>query len=274
MKEKQFKFHSEFKLECPSLIAGWVDDAGGIGSGVTGYLRRKLKSYLLAEIEPMGFFPLNGVVIRDDIARFPESKLYYCPEKELLLFESDSPHGDWYRFLNTIIDMAQFHCRLDEIYTIGGMISLSAHTAPRQVMAVASMPEAKAVISGYNIDTTMNYETPSGQRPTLSSYLIWLAGQRKIKGASVWVPIPFYLTSVDDTQSWRMLLEFFDKRFGLGLDFSDLDQKIEEQYEKLNRARTTSPELDGYIKRLETSQPLTQDENDKLVMDIEEILKN
>ena len=273
MEEKLYKFHEEIKLECPSMIIGWNEDAGGIGTGVVSYLVKKLKGRLLAEIEPTGFFPLNGVTIRDDVARFPESKLYYCPENELLLFESDSPHADWYRFLNTVIDMAQFHCRLNEIYTIGGMIALNAHTAPRRVTAVASLPEEKAEIRGFEIDSAMNYETPEGQRPTLSSYLIWVAGQRKIKGASIWAPIPFYLTSVDDPQSWRMLLIFFDKKFGLNLNFADLDRSIAAQNEKLSQARLNTPELDEYIKRLETNQPLSQEENDKLVMEIEEILK-
>ena len=129
MNDKPYKFQAEIKFECPSLIVGWNGDAGNLGSGILGYLKDKLKCLLLAEIEPTGFFPLNGVQIVDDVARFPESRLYYCPGKELLLFETDAPHSDWYRFINTVFDMAQFHCRLNEVYTIGGMISFNAHTA-------------------------------------------------------------------------------------------------------------------------------------------------
>ena len=130
------------------------------------------------------------------------------------------------------------------------------------------------VINENILPATMNYETPEGQRPTISSYLIWAAGQRQLKGASMWVPIPFYLTSLDDPQSWRTLLEFFDKRFGLNLDFADLDQAAARQNERLSQARSKTPELDEYLKRLETNQPLNQEDNEKLVREIEEILKD
>ena len=139
-------------------------------------------------------------------------------------------------------------------------------------MAVAGTPEAKLNFPSFGVDASMNYETPEGQRPTLSSYLIWVATQRNIQSAAMWVPIPFYLTAADDPEAWSALLKFFDKRFGLGLDFTDLNRLVTDQNDKLSRARESSAELDGFLDRLETNQPLSQDENDKLMKDIDEIL--
>jgi predicted ATP-grasp superfamily ATP-dependent carboligase len=272
MQEKSCRFYDKVKFDCPSLIVGWKEDAGAIGSGVLEYLRDKLNAKLFAEIEPTGFFPLNGVTVNDNIAIFPECRFYYSSEKHVMLFEGHSPHTDWYRFLNTMIAVSMENCRLSEVYTVGGMISMAPHTTPRQVMAVSGSAEAKLNLQNCGLDTSMDYETPDGQRPTLSSYLVWLAARQKIKGASVWVPIPFYLTSVSDPEACELLLRFFDSRFGLGLDFTELEREIADRRQILDRARGDNAEMDEFLKRLESNLPLTQDENDKLIQDVEEVL--
>jgi proteasome assembly chaperone (PAC2) family protein len=270
---KLFEFHDEFKFECPSLIVGWDEETGQIGSGVIRYLKDHLNSRLLAEIEPADFFPLNGVSVQDSVARFPKSRLYICADKELLLFESNSPYSEWNKFLNTLLDMAQFHCRITEVYAIGGMISLGAHTIERQLMGVANSPEIKHLLNRFDVDVSMNYETPDGQRPTLNSFLLWIAKQRNILAASMWVPVPFYLTSVPDPQSWRKILDFFNARFALNLDFHDLDLAIKTQVEKLAQARGTIPELNEFLNKIESDQTLTQEQNTRLINEIEETLK-
>lgn len=214
MSETLFKLHDDIKFECASLVVGWYEDPGNMGYGVLNFLRDKLNCRLLAEIEPAGYFPLNSVLITDDVALFPESKLYYCPEKELLLFLSYSPTGDWNKFLNTLFDMASYHCRLQQIYTMGGLVTLNAHTAPRQLSAVVNTALMKKFVSGSEVDTSLDYETPEGQRPTMNSFLMWIAKERDVPAAGLWIPVPFYLTGVEDPAGWVKILEFLDKRFG------------------------------------------------------------
>lgn len=273
MSEISFKLHDDVKFECASLIVGWYEDSGNTGYGSLNYLKDKVNCRLLAEIEPAGYFPMNNILISDDVAQFPESKLYYCPEKQLLLFLSSSPSGDWYKFLNTVIDMASYHCRLQQIYFLGGMVTLNSHATPRQISAVVSAAGVKKLIQGDEIDTSMDYETPEGQRPTMNSFLMWIAKKRGIPGAGFWIPVPFYLAGVDDPRGWLKILEFLDKSFDLGLDFADLDKIISAQEAKISRARNENGELDELFKRLETGQLLTPEENEKIVANIEEVLK-
>ncbi len=268
-----FKIHNDIKLECASLVVCWRQDAGRIGSGIAEYLVSKLDGRLFGEIEPTSFFPLGGVTVEDDIAQFPQNKLYFCPGKELLVFCGDSPHTEWHRFLNAILDLAGYRCRINEIYTIGGMVSLSAHTIPRQVMGVVNSISMKQVLQQYAVDSSLDYETPETQRPTLSSYLLWIAKQRNISGASLWSPIPFYLTGTTDPEAWLKTLIFLDAKFNLGLDFTELDAEINNINERLAKARRDYPELNDYLNRLETNEGLTIEENEKLVKDIEEFLK-
>jgi predicted ATP-grasp superfamily ATP-dependent carboligase len=268
-----YRIYDDIKLECASLIICWTQDAGNIGPGVADYLISRLNARIFGEIEPAGFFPLGGVIIENDVAQFPQSKLYHCPDKNLLIFLSDTPRAEWHRFLNAIFDLAGYRCRLTEIYTIGGMITISPHTLPRQLMGFANSAQMKVVLRQHGAESTMDYETPENQRPTINSYLLWLAKQRNIAGASLWSPIPFYLTGTADPSAWRKVLEYLNGRFELGLEFTGLDKETENINERLAKARQEYPELNDYLNRLEANEGLTVEENEKLVSDIEDFLK-
>ncbi|MCK4242585.1 MAG: PAC2 family protein, partial [Dehalococcoidia bacterium] len=249
------------------------EDAGKLGTRVIDYLNKKLGGEEFGGIEPADFFPLGGVSIEDDVAQFPESKFYCCQEKNLVIFKSNSPRSEWYKFLNSVLDVAEHYCHTKELYTIGGMVSLSAYTAPRQLLAITNSPEMKTALSPYDLARDMDYETPPGQRPTLSAYLLWAARRRNIPGTSLWVPIPSYLVSTEDPKACRKAVQFFDNRFGLGIDFRDLDEEVARQNEKIAELRNRFPELDDYFHRLESNLSLTEEEHGKLIKEIEEFLR-
>lgn len=255
-----------------SLVVGWTEDAGRLGARVIDYLGKKLGALEFAQIDLPEFFPLSGVVVEDDIVQFPETRFYVCPEKGLLFFKGHSPRTEWYRFLNAILDIGEL-CHIRELYTMGGMVSLSTHTASRDLLAVANSPETKAILQEYNIASDMSYETPPNQRPTLSSYLLWVAKKRNVPGISLWVPTPFYLVSVEDPQAWKKAAEFFNSRFSLGIDLADLDEAISKQNQRIGELTTRTPEIEHYIWKLERNLALTEEENQKLVREMEEHLK-
>ncbi len=261
------------KLQHPSLVVGWSVDASTLGTKVTDYLNRKLGGQSFCEIEPVEFFTLGGVAIEDNLVQFPESKFYACPENDLVVVKSTPPSHEWYKFLNLILDIAEHYCQVKELHTIGGMVSLSAHTAPRQLMGIFNSPDLKQDLRHYNLTGGLDYETPPGQRPTLNSFLLWAAERRNITGISLLVPIPFYLVAVNDPKAQKRVLEFFNQRFDLGIDFSDLDEEIESQDRKIARARDSSPDIDNSIRRLESNLRLSAEEHQKLVGEIKEFLK-
>ena len=128
-------------------------------------------------------------------------------------------------------------------------------------------------MSRYHLGGELDYETPHGQRPTLSSSLLWVAERRNIPGVSLWVPVPFYLVAWNDPKAQRRVLEFFDQRFNLQIDFDDLDEEIKGQNEKIAQARNRSPEIDGAISRLESNLGLSEEEGEKLVNGLGEFLR-
>jgi predicted ATP-grasp superfamily ATP-dependent carboligase len=271
-KENPLRIFRKPEFQNSSLVVGWSEDAAKLGTKVMGYLKRKLGGQEFAEIEPEGFFPLGGVAVENDVAQFPESKFYFCQNQNLAILESNSPTGEWYKFLSSVLDVAEYYCQAKEVYTIGGMISVSAHTTPRRLIAITNLPQTKETLRHYDLIGNMDYETPPGQRPTLNAFLLWAAARRNIAGVSLWVPIPFYLVGTNDPQACRKTLEFLDQRLNLGLDFSELDEEIAKQNRRLAQARNQFSELDDYIRRLESNLNLTEEENEKLIKGIEEFL--
>jgi proteasome assembly chaperone (PAC2) family protein len=267
------KIYKEPDLHRSSLVLGWSEDVGNLGLKATGYLNQKLEGQEFAEIEPKDFFPLGGVAIKGNLAQFPQSKFYACQKHELVVFQSDSPVAEWYKFLNSALDVAEHHCRLKELYILGAMVSVSAHTTPRELLAVVNSAEMKEVLSRYDLARDLDYQTPPGERPTLNSFLLWIAKGRNIPGVSLWVPIPFYLAAVEDAQAQKKVLSFLNERLDLKIDFSDLDQKIREQNEQLARARSRFPQIDDYINRLESNLMLSEEENGELIKKIEDFLR-
>ena len=267
------KIYSEPDFSQSSLVLGWNEDAGNLGRKVTDYLNRKLKSQEFAEIQPEDFFPLGGVAIEGNLAQLPDSKFYACQELELVVFQSDSPRIEWYKFLNLILDVAEHHCQVKELYIIGSMISFGAHTSPRQLFTVVNSAEIKEALNQYDLVRDMNYQTPAGERPTLTSFLLWISKGRNVPGVSLWVPIPFYLAAMEDPQAQKKVLSFLSERLHLEIDFSDVDQEIREQNEQLARARSLFPKIDDYINRLESNLMLSEKENEELIRKIEEFLR-
>jgi proteasome assembly chaperone (PAC2) family protein len=255
------------------VVVVWNQDVGRLGPKVADYLVNELGGRELGEISPEGFFSLGGVTVEGDVARFPESKFYRCQAEDFVIFKSDVPRFDWYGFINTVLDVSEKYFKISRIYTVGGMMLTSAHTTPRNLLAVVNSPEMKGILANYDVLHDMDYETHEDQRPTFSSYLLWAAGKRGIPGACLWAPVPFYLMTVEDPQACKKVLEFLNEHLELNVNFEAIDGEIIEQNQKIALARSQSPDLDGYISKLETNLGLMADEGEKLVKKIDDLLR-
>ena len=268
-----FRLQGGHRLEKPALIVAWLEDAGGLGLRTVDYLIEALGCREFGEILPEGFFPMAGVNVVDDVAQFPQSKFYISDEGNLLIFRSNIPRTGWHGFLSAVLDVAGHDCNVSEMYTLGAMISPAAHTSPRLLISVVNDKAVKEELAAFGVTTGMDYETPPGQKPTLSSYLSWLAGQREIRGVNLWVPVPYYLASIDDPRACKRLVYFFNSKFDLGVDFTKLDGQIAQQDDRIARLFERSPELEAFVRRLEAGDGLDGEESEKLAREMAEALK-
>lgn len=240
---------------------------------VVDFLNKKLEAEDSGEIEPWPFFNLGGVLIVNDVLWFPESKFYWCQEKNLLIFKSSAPDREYYRFLSTIIDIAQNHYRVNELYTIGGIISATSHSNPGKVFATVNRPELKKALLSCGAETGLDYHTPPGGRPTLSSFLLWVAKRREVAGASLWGEVPFYLAATEDPRAGKQMLAVLNKRFDLGMDLGELDRAIEEQNEKIEELKRQNAAISRFIEMLDRGIAISETETEQLAREVTEFLE-
>jgi len=258
---------SQPELENASLVVGWQGDAGKLGPKVIDYLNKHIRGKSFCEIEPEKFFPLSGVAIDNNIAQFPVSRFYAGTRKDLVIFESNQPPHERFQFLNSVLDVGEYYCKIKELYTISGTIAPIAHTTPRRLMAVFNQPEFQRRLRQHELED-MTWEGP----PAISSFLLWLAQRRDIPGVSLWPEVAFYLAATEDPQAVKSVLSFFNGRFDLSLDFTELDSEIKEQNEKLALLRREDAQIDRYIRTLEVSMSLNEEEQLKLARSVAEFL--
>lgn len=263
-----FKFSEQPEFENPTLIVAWEEDAGKLSPRVIDYINKKLRGRSFCEIEPVGFFSLEGVAIEKDTAQFPEGRFYCSERSDLVIFRGNEPRFERHKFLNAISDLAQHYCKIQELYTIGGTISPIAHTSSRRILAVFNQPEIQQELSGYGLKN-MNWQGP----PAMSSYLLWIAKKRAIRGVSLWTEIPLYLAPGEDFQAMKTTLSFLDRKFSLALDFTELDEEIKGQNIKIDRLRQQDQEIDRCIRMLESELSLSGEEQLELTKKVTEALE-
>lgn len=256
-----------------SLLVCWDMDAGQVGPKVFGCLNSCLDLELFAEIDPCDFFTLGGVLVENDVARFPQIKMYHVKNSRLVILRSASPRFEWHKYLSTVFEIAENICKVREVYTVGGIVSVSAHTVPRILMANLNSGEIREKLSRFDVAMNMDYETPPGQRPTMSSYMSWAAGRRNIPAVNLWVPVPFYMVGIEDLPSCTRVMGFLEARFQLGLNTASLDNDIRRQNHKINSIIEHYPDLRDTIRKLESNNALTDAESGRLLEVMGEELK-
>jgi proteasome assembly chaperone (PAC2) family protein len=262
-----FEIYQTPQMQSPSLIVSWqTQDSGKLGSKVTNFLNEKLGGQEIAEIKPLGFFAFGGIRFKDDLVQAPECQFWAYEKDNLLVLKSDEPLFEHYRFLNLVLDFAEYHCQAKEVYTLSGALSYFAHTNPRKILTVFNRPELKTKLQGYGLEE-MTWEGP----PAISSYLLWVARRRGISGVSLWPEIPFYLAAREDPQAIKVTLSFLNRRFDLGLDLEGFDSEIKYQNEKIAQLRREDSEINKYISMLESGQRLNEEEQLKLARGVYEL---
>lgn len=269
MEESLFEIYRTLQLQSPSVIVTWqTRDIGKIGTRVADFLKEKLAVKEVGEVKPLGFFSLGGTVFKDDLIQVPESKFWACEKNNLLIFKSYEPKYEWYRFLDAVLDFAEYQCKTKELYTVSGTVASSAHTNTRKILTVYNQPEFQKELGSYGLED-LTWEGP----PAISSYLLWQAQRRGTPGASLWPEVPFYLAPEEDPMAIKASLSFLDRRFNLGLDLTEFDLEIKKQNEKLAQLREKNSEVNKWMGMLERGLSLGEDEQMKLVKEVSKLLE-
>jgi predicted ATP-grasp superfamily ATP-dependent carboligase len=258
-KPEVFRFSSQPRLEKPPLVIGWTMDAGDVSRGVGDFLAEAMGGHSFCQIEPTDFFAVGGVTVEGNVAEFPQSRFFHDERNNVLVLRSDEPQASKYEFLGAVLDMAE-HYRVESLYTVNGIASMIAHTSPRRAFGVFSDGDIRERLRWY-MPLGLSWHGP----PHLSTYLLWLAKQRHIPAASLWVEVPFYLADYQDAQAVKTAASLLGHIIGWDYGVSDLDLRVIEQDETLAELRQEDPEIDARIQALEQDETLDTEEQAELV---------
>ncbi|MCX8116769.1 MAG: PAC2 family protein [Desulfobacterota bacterium] len=260
MERDLFKVDASVDLHHPPLLVIWQgQDIGQLCSKGIDDLIKKLGGIEVGALDPVPFFSFGGVRFKDDLVQIQESKFWALKEQNLLIFKSDEPEFEHHRFLTLLLEVAQNHFQTPSLYTINGMHTAIGPAQARKIWAVFNEEELREEAREAGLEPMTYHGVPA-----LSSYLLWIAKQRRMPGMSLWLEVPFYFGTRGDYRAIQSLLSFLNRRFDLRLDLDELDQKIGRQEERIARLRLESEEIDGYLDRLERGEELDKEEQLKL----------
>lgn len=260
METSEIVLYEKPELFRPWLIGGykgWID-AGDVSSGSVTFLREKLGAQRFAEILSDGFYQFTdarpAVVVEGGLIRqieFPRNEFFYWKNKpslpDLVLFIGHEPHLRWKAFTDLVLKLAsQFGT--ERLVTIGGLYDQIPHTIPRRVSVVASSARLLDDLLGHSVDLT-DYAGPGGH----VSILHKSAEIEGIDSFMLWGRVPHYLQMRSPADSLAVL-ELLSCLVPFEIDLDALRQDVLLAEEHIRRAVEKKPELQSYIKQLESMQ--------------------
>jgi len=101
---------------------------------------------------------------------------------------------------------------------------------------------------------------------------VWEALRHSIKGVSLWVPVPFYMTGVRDWAACARIVKFLDKRLNLNLETGNLDRQAERQNKAIAELSGSNAEIAGIMNKFSANSGITEAESARLSDAIEDRL--
>jgi predicted ATP-grasp superfamily ATP-dependent carboligase len=271
---KLFRFTSEPRLKKPSFVIGWTKDAGAVSPLAADYLIKASGGSGFCQIEPADFYPVGGMTVIDDVARFPQSRFFSSEQKPVVILRADEPQSNRYEFLNAVLDLAEHYgkadlrepSRAETLFTINGIAALTAHTSPRRVFGVFNDTATQRKLQPL-VPADAKWKGP----PHVSTYLLWLAGRRHLPGVGLWAQVPFYLSDYEDYQSIKAAVSLLSMMLGWDFDLGEVDRLAAEQNEKLAQLES-DPGTADMIHALEEGRSLDRQEQTELIEAVGNIL--
>jgi proteasome assembly chaperone (PAC2) family protein len=240
-------------LRRPLLVAafsGW-NDAGDAATGVADWLVRKQDPRRIAYIDPDEHVDYQShrpqIELVDGVTRavtWPANDCFAValPERDLVVLRGIEPNVRWRSFCNAVLAVArETDCEM--VVTIGALLGDVPHTRPVRVTGTASDP---TLVTGLELRRSQ-YEGPTG----IVGVLHDACRAAGVPTASLWAPVPHYVSSPPNPPATRALLEHLAVLAGIELDLSGLDQLVDLWRVQVDHAIREDDEVSSYVRELE-----------------------
>jgi uncharacterized protein (TIGR00162 family) len=252
MSQTELKLEEEPEVENPLFIEG-LAGIGHIGRNCVSYLADNLDAEKIGEIHSHHFPPYT-IVNDDKQVEMIKNNIYQLQReqnRDIILLEGNAqasnPEGH-YDIAEVILDFIE-EINTDEILTIGGYGTGDVVEEPEVFGAVTNDKQRE------KYGDLLQFDHDVGQIVGVSGLLVSMGHERGIEGACVLGETPGFLLS--DPKSTEAVLEALEQILEVNLDYSDLDDKVQESQEVLKKLQnlkdSQSPDQDqqssdlGYI---------------------------
>ncbi len=220
----------DVEVEKPLLIEG-LAGIGHVGRNCVSFLAEKLEAEKIGELQSHHFPPYT-IVNDNKVLESLKNDIYYVEinGKEVILIEGNaqaSNNEGHYEIAEEVLDFAE-EKKVEEIITIGGYGKGDVVEQPSVYGAVTDL-ETKEKFEDLEID----FDHEVGQIVGISGLLLGLGERRGMKGIALLGETPGFLLS--DPKSTEAVLEVMEDYLDVDLDYSSLDDKVEESQEVLKK---------------------------------------
>jgi proteasome assembly chaperone (PAC2) family protein len=224
------------KLVNPCLVAAWPG-VGNVALVAATYLKDKLKAKELGSLDPLGFFDLNGVFIKDNLVEmpeFPQSIFYYWKSKskadDMIIFLSEAqPTLGAYQYVSRVLDVAESF-GVSRVYTIAAAL-IEHHPDEPRVLGAATTSELLEELKRHNVVPAGDFYVAG-----LNGLLLGVAKERDMEGVCLLGETVKYAAKMANPRSSYAVLGVLTKLLQVQIDLTELDElaiNTEQQIKRL-----------------------------------------
>ena len=251
------------ELRRPVLVAGFEgwNDAASAASEAAGWLTRQFGATKVASMDPEEHFDFQSarptVELVDGVTRdltWPANEFFAVPvdTRDLVVLRGVEPNLRWPSFCREVLGVAgETGCEM--VVTLGALLADVPHTRPVRVTGATTDPELMASLHLQR----SRYEGPTG----IVGVLHDTARATGIASASLWAPVPHYVSTPPNPLATRALLDRLGHLLGTAFELGELDELSQAWQTRVDEVVSQDDDVRSYVGQLEERYD-TEDETD------------
>ena len=241
------------ELRRPVLVAGFEgwNDAASAASEAAGWLTRQFGATKMASMDPEEHFDFQSarptVELVDGVTRdltWPANEFFAVPvdARDLVVLRGVEPNLRWPSFCREVLGVAsETGCEM--VVTLGALLADVPHTRPVRVTGATTDPELMASLHLQR----SRYEGPTG----IVGVLHDTARSTGVASASLWAPVPHYVSTPPNPLATRALLDRLAQLLGTAFELGDLDELSQAWQTRVDEVVSQDDDVRSYVGQLE-----------------------
>jgi proteasome assembly chaperone (PAC2) family protein len=240
-------------LRHPVMVAGFEgwNDAASAASGAAGWLTQQFGATKIASIDPEQHFDFQSVrptvELVDGVTRslsWPANEFFAVPvdPRDLLVLRGVEPNLRWPAFCREVLGVAE-ETGCEMVVTLGALLADVPHTRAVRVTGATTDPELMARLGLQR----SRYEGPTG----IVGVLHDTARSAGVASASLWAPVPHYVSTPPNPLATRALLDRLGQLLGIPFELGPLDEQAQAWRTRVDEVVSQDDDVRTYVGQLE-----------------------